>query len=77
MAPPKKTLSAAHTIISLNVLATGRLLLTTENRVYELVNNVWTPMVFADDEPEAEPDPTPAPTPEPLPESGTAAEVQS
>jgi hypothetical protein len=73
MASPKKTLSAAHTIISLNVLANGRLLLTTENRVYELLNNVWTPMVFADDEPEAE---APAAA-ETLPGSEPAAEVKS
>ena len=59
MPAPTKNLAAAHTIISLNVLATGRLLLTTEKRVYELVDNVWTPMIFADDEPEATPTPTP------------------
>ena len=57
MSNPVKNLAAAHTIISLNVLATGRLLLTTEKRVYELVDNVWTPMIFADDEPEATPTP--------------------
>jgi hypothetical protein len=63
MPAPKKNVTAAHTIISLTMLATGRLLLTTENRVYELVNNVWTPMIFADDEPEPAPEPTPAPAP--------------
>ena len=47
-------LEIPHTIISLNVLATGRMILTTEKRVYELVNEVWTPMKFADD-------PVPAP----------------
>ena len=47
-------LEIPHTIISLNVLATGRMILTTEKRVYELVNEVWTPMKFADD-PVAEP----------------------
>jgi hypothetical protein len=60
MAPPKTKLEASHTIISLTMLATGRLILATEKRMYELVNNVWTPMIFADDEPD--PEPTPAPT---------------
>jgi hypothetical protein len=53
---PKKKLESAHKIISLNVLATGTLLLTTENRVYEHKDGKWTPMLFADDpvEPETE-----------------------
>jgi hypothetical protein len=42
-------LEIPHAIISLNVLATGRMILTTEKRVYELVGEVWTPMKFADD----------------------------
>ena len=44
-----------HKIISLHVLATGQLILTTENRVYEHKDGKWTPMVFADDpvEPDA------------------------
>jgi hypothetical protein len=49
-------LEIPHKIISLNVLATGRMILTTENRVYESLNDVWTPMKFADD-----------PVPEPVP----------
>jgi hypothetical protein len=56
----KKNLEIPHTIISLNVLATGRMILTTEKRVYELVNEVWTPMIFADD-------PVDEPVPEPIP----------
>lgn len=54
-------LEIPHKIISLNVLATGRMILTTENRVYESLNDVWTPMKFADD-PEPAPEATPAPT---------------
>jgi hypothetical protein len=79
MAPPKTKLEASHTIISLTMLATGRLILATEKRMYELVNNVWTPMIFADDEPEPEPEPTsstPAPAPEPAPFSEPATEVK-
>ena len=69
---PKKLLEATHKIISLSVLATGQLLLATENRVYEYKAGVWEPMVFADD-PEPEPDPVAAtPTPPP-PETGSAA----
>lgn len=45
-------LEIPHKIISLNVLATGQMILTTENRVYEYLNGTWTPMKFADD-PEA------------------------
>jgi hypothetical protein len=45
---PKK-LEAENKIISLSVLATGQLILTTENRVYEHKDGKWTPMVFADD----------------------------
>lgn len=45
---PKK-LETGHKIISLNVLATGQLILTTENRVYEHKDGKWTPMLFADD----------------------------
>jgi hypothetical protein len=65
---PKKNLEAAHTIISLTLLATGQLILATEKRVYQLMNGVWEPMIFADD-PEPEPDAPPAdpnvPEPEP------------
>lgn len=46
---PKKILESPHKIISLNVLATGMMILTTENRVYEHKDGKWTPMVFADD----------------------------
>lgn len=42
-------LEIPHKIISLNVLATGQMILTTENRVYEYLNGTWTPMKFADD----------------------------
>jgi hypothetical protein len=77
MAPPKKNLDASHTIISLTMLATGRLILATEKRMYELVNNVWTPMIFADDEPEPEPTPsTPAAAPEAAPFSEPTPEVK-
>jgi hypothetical protein len=44
-----KVLESPHKIISLNVLATGTMILTTENRVYEHKDGRWTPMVFADD----------------------------
>jgi hypothetical protein len=44
-----KVLESPHKIISLSVLATGQLILTTENRVYEHKDGKWTPMVFADD----------------------------
>ena len=44
-----KVLESPHKIISLNVLATGQMILTTENRVYEYKDAKWTPMVFADD----------------------------
>jgi hypothetical protein len=44
-----KRVESPHKIISLNVLATGQLILTTENRVYEHKDGKWTPMVFADD----------------------------
>jgi hypothetical protein len=60
---PKKILDAPDTIVSVTLLPTGRLLLATEKRLYELVNNVLTPMEFAPDpEPVVE---TPAPTPAP------------
>ncbi len=55
-----KILDAPHKIISLNVLATGQLILTTENRVYEHKDGKWQPMVFADDPV----DPPPAAEPE-------------
>jgi hypothetical protein len=45
---PKK-LETGHKIISLNVLATGQMILTTEQRVYEHKDGKWTPMLFADD----------------------------
>ncbi len=57
---PKK-LESGHKILSLEVLATGRLLLVTENRVYEHKDGKWEPMVFADDPvdpPVQEPDQT-------------------
>ena len=77
MSPPKTKLEASHTIISLTMLATGRLILATEKRMYELVNNVWTPMIFADDEPEPVAEPTPAAPPsEPAPFSEPAPEVK-
>lgn len=56
---PKK-LETGHKIISLNVLATGQMILTTENRVYEHKDGKWTPMVFADD-PVDPPEPKPEP----------------
>lgn len=56
-----KILESPHKIISLNVLATGTMILTTENRVYEHKDGKWTPMVFADDPVEPEPA-KPAPT---------------
>lgn len=62
-----KILDAPHKIISLNVLATGQLILTTENRVYEQKNGLWTPMVFADDPVE------PVPAAKPLFGQGTAS----
>jgi len=40
-----------HTILSVTLLATGRLIMATEKRMYELINDVWTPMKFADDKP--------------------------
>lgn len=51
-----------HKIISMNVLATGQMILTTENRVYEFRDSKWTPMAFADD---PEPAPVAAPVTEP------------
>jgi len=59
---PKKILDAPDTIVSVTLLPTGRLLLATEKRLYELINNVLTPMEFAPDpEPVAPPVPaTPA-----------------
>ena len=51
---PKK-LETGHKIISLNVLATGQMILTTEQRVYEHKDGKWTPMLFADDPVETEP----------------------
>lgn len=54
---PKKILDAPDTIVSVTLLPTGRLLLATEKRLYELVNNVLTPMEFA-------PDPEPPAAPE-------------
>jgi hypothetical protein len=66
-------LEIPHKIISLNVLATGRMILTTENRVYESLNDVWTPMKFADD-PEPQPVTDPAP---PSPVESTLAPAPS
>jgi hypothetical protein len=54
MPVPKTTLESAHTIISVTLLPTGRLIMATEKRMYELVSSVWTPMQFAP-EPDAEP----------------------
>lgn len=54
-----KVLESPHKIIAMNVLATGQMILTTENRVYEYMHGVWTPMAFAPD-PEPEPVATPA-----------------
>jgi hypothetical protein len=44
-------IESAHKIISVTLLATGRLIMATEKRMYELVADVWTPMKFADDPP--------------------------
>lgn len=66
----KKILESPHKIISLNVLATGQMILTTENRVYEHKDGKWTPMVFADDPVEPEPVPQ-APSYDPVPEQNT------
>ena len=51
---PKKTLEASHKIISVTLLPTGRLIMATEKRMYELVAGVWEPMTFADDPVEPE-----------------------
>lgn len=60
---PKKILDAPDTIVSVTLLPTGRLLLATEKRLYELINNVLTPMEFAPDpEPVAPPSPVPPPS---------------
>jgi hypothetical protein len=45
----KKSLDAPHKIISMTLMPTGQLILATENRVYQYMNNVWEPMVFAPD----------------------------
>lgn len=45
----KKTLEASHKIVSVTLLPTGRLIMATEKRMYELVAGVWEPMTFADD----------------------------
>ena len=66
-----KVLESPHKIISLNVLATGMLILTTENRVYEHKDGKWTPMIFADDPP-PEPYPISAPAVAPAPEPAPA-----
>ena len=58
---PKKILDAPDTIVSVTLLPTGRLLLATEKRLYELVNNVLTPMEFAPDPEPVVEAPTPAP----------------
>ena len=67
-----KIIDAPHKIIGVTLMPTGRLILATENRIYDLVNNVWEAMAFA---PDPEPDPTPEPpaeTPaEPTTESQT------
>ena len=52
-----KIIDAPHKIIQLNVLATGQLILTTENRVYAQKDGVWHAMEFA-------PDPVDPPPPE-------------
>lgn len=56
-----KVLESPHKIISLHVLATGRMILVTENRAYEQKDGLWTPMAFADDPVDPEPA-KPAPT---------------
>jgi hypothetical protein len=56
MPKAKKTLEAAHNIVSVTLLPTGRLIMATEKRMYELVGGIWEPMTFADD-PIVEPDP--------------------
>ena len=56
-----KIFDAPHKIISLNVLATGVMILTTENRVYAQKDGVWTPMEFA-----ADPVEPPAPVNKPV-----------
>ena len=58
---PKK-IEAGHKIISLHVLATGQMILTTEQRIYEHKDGKWKPMEFADD-PVDPPDAKPAPEP--------------
>jgi hypothetical protein len=45
----KKNVESAHTILSVTLLPTGRMILATEKRMYELVNGIWEPMIFADD----------------------------
>ena len=66
MPVPKKNVEAAHTIISLTLLATGQLILATEKRVYQLMDSVWQPMVFADDPVD---ETTPEPAAEPVTET--------
>jgi hypothetical protein len=44
-------IESPHTIISVTLLATGKLIMATEKRMYELINDVWTPMKFADEQP--------------------------
>jgi hypothetical protein len=70
MPAPKKNLDSPHKIISVTLLATGQLILATENRMYQLMNGIWEPMIFAADPvdepiPDPVPDPVLTPTPEP------------
>lgn len=60
MPVPKKIVDSPHKIISVTLLPTGMLIMATENRMYELRNNIWEPMAFA-------PDPEPEPVVEPAP----------
>lgn len=78
MPVPTKILEASHTIISVTLLASGRLIMATEKRMYELVGNIWTPMQFAPEEPDAEPEPAPTAAPvEPEPVVEPVTEPQA
>jgi hypothetical protein len=69
MAVLKKNVDSPHKIISVTLLATGRLIMATETRMYELINNVWEPMVFADDPVVDQPDPIAPAEPAPVAET--------
>jgi hypothetical protein len=53
-------LEAPHDVLGITLLPTGRLILATAKRTYELKDNVWTPMHFADDPVDPEPIEPPA-----------------